>query len=87
MPAATGTPKVNKNADESKADRFKRIGTKRVSAAILGIRRVANLAAPTQYDYTPEQVAKLIGALEAEVASVKARFANPKQRQSAGFTL
>ena len=50
---------------ETKEQRFQRLATKRTQAALGKIRLLANLTS-SSYAYTPEQAAKIIGALRAE---------------------
>jgi len=62
---------------ESKSDRFKRLASKRVVNAISKIELITNLAAPS-YEYTDEQVAKILTALQGSVDKVKAAFSKQK---------
>ena len=64
-------------AGESKSDKFKRLASKRVVNAISKIELIANLAAPS-YEYTPEEVAKILTALQGSVDKVKAAFSKQK---------
>ena len=68
-PSATTTKQ-----EESKADKFKRIGAKRTSNALDAIAAIGGLAAKNNYEYTPEQVTKIIGAIEAETQKLKDKF-------------
>ena len=62
---------------ESKGDKFKRLASKRVVNAIQKIELITNLAAPS-YEYTPEQVEKILSALQGSVDKVKAAFSKQK---------
>ncbi|MCM8761551.1 MAG: hypothetical protein NC938_06270 [Candidatus Omnitrophica bacterium] len=62
---------------ESKADKFKRLASKRVTNAISKIELIANLAS-SSYEYTPEQVEKILTALQGSVDKVKAAFSKQK---------
>lgn len=76
-PDVNGVPAVEKksaNGGESKSQRFKRLANMRVPKVVRGIRNIGNLAARGQYEYTPEQVGKLIALLRSEVDSVAKRF-------------
>ena len=68
---------VDNVAGESKSDRFKRLASKRVVNATSKIELIANLAAPS-YEYTPEEVAKILAALQGSVDKVKAAFSKQK---------
>lgn len=56
------------------AERFKKLGTARVNNALKQIGIVANVSNRKTYDYTPEQAAKIVKALENKVAAVKKSF-------------
>jgi len=58
---------------ETKEQRFQRLATKRTQAALQKVRLLGNLTS-SSYAYTPEQAAKVIGALRAAVDAVEARF-------------
>jgi hypothetical protein len=58
---------------ETKEQRFQRLATKRMQAALQKIRLLGNLTSPS-YAYTPEQAAKITGALRAAVDTVEAKF-------------
>lgn len=64
-------------AGESKSDKFKRLASKRVVNAIQKIELITNLAGPG-YEYTPEEVTKILTALQASVDKVKAAFLKQK---------
>ena len=64
-------------AGESKSDKFKRLASKRVVNAIQKIELITNLAAPS-YEYTPEEVTKILTALQGSVDKVKAAFSKQK---------
>lgn len=58
---------------ETKEQRFQRLATKRTQAALQKIRLLGNLTS-SSYSYTPDQAAKIIGALRAAVETVEAKF-------------
>jgi len=62
---------------ESKSDKFKRLASKRVVNAISKIELITNLASPG-YEYTPEEVTKILTALQGSVDKVKAAFSKQK---------
>lgn len=59
---------------EKSQDRFVRLAEARVERAIKHIRLIGNLADRSNYDYTEEQAAAIIGTLRREVADCRARF-------------
>ena len=73
---------------ETKEQRFQRLATKRTQAALQKIRLITNLTS-SSYAYTPEQAAKIIGALRAAVDTVEAKFNRVRGTQKAetSFTL
>jgi len=64
-------------AGETKSDKFKRLASKRVVNAIQKIELITNLSGPG-YEYTPEQVEKILSALQGSVDKVKAAFSKQK---------
>jgi len=64
-------------AGESKSDKFKRLASKRVVNAIQKIELITNLAA-SSYESTPEEVTKILSALQGSVDKVKAAFSKQK---------
>lgn len=64
-------------AGESKGDKFKRLASKRVVNAIQKIELIANLSA-SSYESTPEEVTKILAALQGSVDKVKAAFSKQK---------
>ena len=73
---------------ETKEQRFQRLATKRTQAALQKIRLLSNLTS-SSYAYTPEQAAKILGALRAAVHTLEARFNRVRgsQRADTSFSL
>ena len=78
---ATNTVQNN----ESKADKFVRLGESRVNKVMEAIGRIEHLANRGNYDYTPEQVEEMFSIMEKRLAEVKSRFA-PKQGKNNAFS-
>lgn len=78
---ATNTVQNN----ESKADKFVRLGETRVNKVMEAIGRIEHLANRGNYDYTPEQVEEMFSIMENRLAEVKGRFA-PKQAKNNTFS-
>lgn len=72
--------------NESKADKFIRLGEYRINKAIDAIGRLGSLSNKSAYEYTPEQVDAMFSVLESKVAEVKAKFTVTKQKESAAFS-
>jgi len=68
---------VENVAGESKSDKFKRLASKRVVNAISKIELIANLAS-SSYESTPEEVEKILTALQGSVDKVKSAFSKQK---------
>lgn len=64
-------------AGESKADKFRRLASKRTQNALKQISGVGKLST-SAYEYTPEQVEKIFGAIQSAVDSAKAKFEKKK---------
>lgn len=58
---------------ETKAQRFIRLGSIRMSKALSSVRVIGNLAS-SNYDYTPDQVAKMQTAINNAVKETFAKF-------------
>lgn len=67
-----GRSKVPEN--ETKEARFIRLSKQRMVGAITRLRSVAKLANRSTYEYTDEQVAKMLEALNREVQAVEEAF-------------
>jgi hypothetical protein len=81
-PKTAGADKV----PETKADAFKRLGSNRMNRTLGDLKGLEKLANTSAYEYTPEQVAKLTGALDAAVKRIKDAFAGVKA-VTGGFDL
>ncbi|TDL67436.1 hypothetical protein E2R56_19785 [Rhodococcus qingshengii] len=57
-----------------KNENFKRLAEKRVTDVIKKMRLIGNLANKNNYDYTDDQVKKVIITLENEIKILKNRF-------------
>lgn len=71
--------------NESKADKFVRLGESRVNKVMEAIGRIEHLANRGNYDYTPEQVEEMFSIIENRLVEVKGRFA-PKQAKNNAFS-
>lgn len=74
-------------AKETKAQKFARLAPPRVQNAIDKIRLIGNVSNKGQYEYTPEQVAKIQAALDGAVKEAMSGFAPDAKGPSAtGFS-
>ena len=72
---------------ETKAEKFSRLGSMRATKAINAMRGLQKLANRNNYEYTPEQVEKLVGALKTEVEAVYNAFTSTGGGEKETFTL
>jgi uncharacterized protein YeeX (DUF496 family) len=74
---------------EKDRERFVDLANKRVTKALKSIQLIGNLSNRSNYDYTEEDVAKIIRALQDEVSACRKRFdlAMKKQSGKAQFIL
>ena len=73
---------------ETDREKFVRLAQKRVSNALKMIQLVGNLANRSNYDYTDEDVAKILRALQEGVGACRKRFElAAKAREGTQFTL
>ena len=73
-------------AEETKAEKFIRIGEYRINKAIDAIGRIENLSNMSAYDYAEEQVEVMFSVLESKVAEVKAKFTATKAKENTAFS-
>lgn len=71
--------------NESRADKFVRLGEYRVNKVIDAIGRLENLSNRSNYEYTQEQVETMFSMMEKRLMEVKGRFA-PKQAKDNAFS-
>jgi len=66
--------------EETRAQRFKRIATKRTNDIIRRIRTLGNCSNRSAYDYTEQDINKIFSAIERELKQVRARFTFARNR-------
>ena len=69
-------------ANETKAEKFIRLGEYRMNKAMDAIGRLENLANRSVYEYTPEQVEAMFSVLESRVAEIKTKFSVAKKENA-----
>lgn len=77
-------PKAKK--DESREEKFVRVGQYRMTKALDAIGRLENLSNKASYTYTQEQVDKMFGALEKRLADTKGKFSPSVAKEENSFT-
>jgi hypothetical protein len=76
-----------KKVEETKADKFKRLANSRVPKALAAIANIRGIANKANYEYTPEQTAKIMGALEAEMTKLGEAFKSGAAPVAEGFSI
>lgn len=76
---------VKEKQEETKAEKFVRLGEYRMNKAIDAIGRLENLANKSSYEYTAEQVEAMFLVLESKVAEVKQKFTPTKGNAAFSF--
>jgi ABC-type Fe3+-hydroxamate transport system substrate-binding protein len=71
----------------NKRKKFEDIAIRRVNKVIKEIRLIGNLSNRSSYEYTDEDVKKIVKALQREVDAVKARFEGPGKGTDPVFSL
>jgi hypothetical protein len=71
---------------ENKSERFKRLAQKRVRKVLDDVRILSNLSNKGLYDYSPDQLRKIFGAIKEAVGQAEARFKG-EAKESTEFTL
>jgi hypothetical protein len=70
-----------------KRQRFIELAEARVTRALNAIRVIGNLSNRANYEYSGEDVEKILGALRDELALVEARFCDPEVQVRPDFKL
>lgn len=66
---------------ESKAERFLRLATKRVSSILKSLRILGNCSKRNNYEYTSEQIDKMFESLQVALNNTEAQFTPSKKEQ------
>ena len=75
------------NMSQQKRDKFVRLAEARVSKAMQAIRLVGNLNNRSAYDYSEDDLKKIVKALNSEVDAMAARFRQTEGRARPEFKL
>ena len=70
---------MEKNSEETRKERFRRVATRRTNDILNRIRVLGNCSNKSSYSYTDEDIKKIFSTIEGELRSVKTRFANRKK--------
>ncbi len=77
---------VTEKNEETKAEKFVRLGEYRMNKVIDAIGRLENLSNKSSYEYTEDQVEAMFSVLESKVAEVKQKFTHSKSKGSVAFS-
>ncbi len=69
-----------------KKEKFVELANKRVNNALHHIKLIGNLSNKHSYDYTEDEVAQIMKALENGIAQAKKRF-NEQKNKTSGFSI
>lgn len=72
--------------NESKADKFKRLATFRINKVIKCLDQIENLSNTSAYEYTPEMIDKMFGAMEKKLEETKAKFTKQPKEEKDTFS-
>jgi hypothetical protein len=71
----------------AKRDKFVDLATKRVTRALRDLRLIGNLSNRAAYEYSDEDVKKIVRALQRELEAVRSRFSETGSGKGGDFTL
>ena len=77
----TENTEVTSKQEETKEEKFIRLGEYRMNKAMDAIGRLEHLANKSAYEYTPEQVEAMFSIMEKRLLEVKGRFAPKKEKE------
>ena len=75
---------MEKNSEETRSERFRRVATRRTNNILRQIQVLGNCSNKSSYSYTEEDIRKIFSAIEGELRATKYKFTNKRKRN---FTL
>ncbi len=75
------------NSGRDRRGKFVEIATRRVNRTIREIRLISNLSNTAAYEYTQEDVRKILRALQKEIDLMRTRFEGTGKGADSSFTL
>ena len=70
---------MEKNSEETRSERFRRVATRRTNNILRQIQVLGNCSNKSSYSYTEEDIRKIFSVIEGELRTTKARFVNKKK--------
>ncbi len=86
MPSTTKR-RLSSSSQRNPRERFISLANRRVTAAIHQIRLVGNLSNRKNYEYSPDDAAKIVRALQRELDELKSKFKGEEKNGSSVFNL
>ena len=71
---------MEKNSEETRSERFRRVATRRTNNILRQIHILGNCSNKSSYSYTEEDIKKIFSVIEGELRSTKAMFGNRMKR-------
>lgn len=87
LQVATGGREEMSPPGEGRREKFIRLANRRVNRALDDLRLIGNLANRTHYEFTEDDVRKIIKYLEDEVKNVKQKFEQAPQTRGPKFRI
>ena len=87
LDAQVKTRKVAKEAAGKRRDKFVQLAQSRTVNAIKAIRVIGKLGNKSHYDYTEQDVKKIVAALNREIEALKVRMGEKTGHEEIGFKL
>lgn len=87
MDAQVKGKKVSGGEISEKREKFVQLAQNRTANAIRAIRVIGKLGNKSHYDYTEQDVKKIVGALSKEIDALKARMGDKSGREDVEFKL
>ena len=70
---------MEKNTEETREERFRRVATRRTNNILRQIQVLGNCSNKSSYSYTDEDVKKIFSTIEGELRATKSKFTNRKK--------
>ena len=69
------------NSDETREERFKRVGEARTNAVLDRLRILGNLSNRQMYSYSEEDINKIFSVINKQIKEVRAKFDSRKEEK------
>ena len=72
---------MEKNSEETRSERFRRVATRRTNNILRQIQVLGNCSNKSSYSYTEEDIQKIFSAIDKEIRATRAKFVNRKKNK------